>query len=55
MDGEEVVQNIENIPVNDMSRPIQDVKITNCGELVLKSKRKFSFSSIYTRALDFEF
>ena len=40
--GEEVVQNIENIPVNDMSRPIQDVKIVNCGELILKSKRNYS-------------
>lgn len=44
VDGEEVVRNIESIPVNEMSRPIQDVKIVNCGELVLKSKRKyFSF------------
>lgn len=42
VDGEEVVRNIESIPVNEMSRPIQDVKIVNCGQLVLKSKRKFS-------------
>ncbi len=41
VDGEEVVQNIESIPVNEMSRPIQDVKIVNCGELVLKSKRNY--------------
>lgn len=41
VDGEEVVRNIESIPVNEMSRPIQDVKIVNCGQLVLKSKREF--------------
>ena len=40
VDGIEVVQNIESIPVTELSRPVQDVKISNCGELVLKSKRK---------------
>lgn len=48
VDGEDVVQNIESIPVNEtMSRPLQDVKIANCGELVLKSKREY-FMIIFT-------
>ncbi|KAK7604320.1 hypothetical protein V9T40_004593 [Parthenolecanium corni] len=42
IDGEEVVRNIESIPVNEMSRPIQDVKLVNCGQLVLKSKHRES-------------
>ncbi|XP_014219203.1 peptidyl-prolyl cis-trans isomerase G [Copidosoma floridanum] len=38
--GQEVVNHIENLPVDRMSRPLQDAKVVNCGELVLKSKHK---------------
>ncbi|XP_058804120.1 peptidyl-prolyl cis-trans isomerase G-like [Phymastichus coffea] len=38
--GQEIVSHIENLPVDKMSRPLQDAKVVNCGELVLKSKNK---------------
>lgn len=53
VDGEDVVQNIESIPVNEMSRPIQDVKIANCGELILKSKRNY-FRHVYFNILTWQ-
>lgn len=40
MSGQEVVMHIEGLPVDRMSRPLQDAKVTNCGELVLKTKSK---------------
>ncbi|XP_066603737.1 peptidyl-prolyl cis-trans isomerase G isoform X2 [Prorops nasuta] len=38
--GQEVVAHIEGLPVDRMSRPLQDAKVVNCGELVLKIKSK---------------
>ncbi|XP_057325218.1 peptidyl-prolyl cis-trans isomerase G [Microplitis mediator] len=38
--GQEVVSHIEDLPVDRMSRPLQDAKIAKCGELVLKVKAK---------------
>ncbi|XP_043268506.1 peptidyl-prolyl cis-trans isomerase G [Venturia canescens] len=38
--GQEVVSHIEGLPVDRMSRPLQDAKVVNCGELVLKVKNK---------------
>lgn len=38
--GQEVVSHIEGLPVDRMSRPLQDAKVVNCGELVLKAKGK---------------
>lgn len=38
--GQEVVTHIEGLPVDRMSRPLQDAKVVNCGELVLKVKNK---------------
>nr|XP_050857294.1 peptidyl-prolyl cis-trans isomerase G [Vespula vulgaris]XP_050857303.1 peptidyl-prolyl cis-trans isomerase G [Vespula vulgaris]XP_050857311.1 peptidyl-prolyl cis-trans isomerase G [Vespula vulgaris] len=38
--GQEVVMHIEGLPVDRMSRPLQDAKVVNCGELVLKTKSK---------------
>lgn len=38
--GQEVVTHIEGLPVDRMSRPLQDAKVVNCGELVLKVKCK---------------
>ncbi|XP_034935915.1 peptidyl-prolyl cis-trans isomerase G [Chelonus insularis] len=40
LSGQEVVAHIEGLPVDRMSRPLQDAKIVNCGELVLKTKLK---------------
>ncbi|XP_022244072.1 peptidyl-prolyl cis-trans isomerase G-like isoform X2 [Limulus polyphemus] len=40
MSGEEVVKEIENQKVDQDSRPLTDVVISNCGELVLKLKPK---------------
>jgi len=36
--GKEVVQEVEQLQVDKKSRPLQDARITNCGELVPKSK-----------------
>jgi len=38
--GKEVVKEIEELQVDKKSRPLQDARIVNCGELVLKSKAK---------------
>lgn len=38
--GQEVVSHVEGLPIDRMSRPLQDAKVVNCGELVLKSKHK---------------
>ncbi|KAL1452476.1 hypothetical protein WDU94_006704 [Cyamophila willieti] len=38
--GQSVVTHIENLPVDKMSRPLQDVRVVRCNELVLKSKLK---------------
>lgn len=48
--GQEIITHIEGLPVDRMSRPLQDAKVVNCGELVLKIKSKgiivFYFSNI---------
>uniref|UniRef100_A0A8D8ZV91 peptidylprolyl isomerase n=1 Tax=Cacopsylla melanoneura TaxID=428564 RepID=A0A8D8ZV91_9HEMI len=38
--GQSVVTHIENLPVDKMSRPLQDVRVMRCNELMLKSKLK---------------
>lgn len=38
--GQEIISHIEGLPVDRMSRPLQDAKVVNCGELVLKIKSK---------------
>lgn len=38
--GQEIVSHIEGLPVDRMSRPLQDAKVVSCGELELKSKHK---------------
>ena len=40
LQGQEVVSEIENQKVDDKSRPLVDVKINNCGELIPKAKGK---------------
>ncbi|CAG5114972.1 unnamed protein product, partial [Candidula unifasciata] len=40
LSGQDVVRAIENLSVDQKSRPTSDVKITNCGELVLQLKSK---------------
>ncbi|XP_068671008.1 uncharacterized protein [Montipora foliosa] len=40
LQGQEVVSQIENQSVDDKSRPLNDVKIGNCGELIPKTKAK---------------
>lgn len=40
MSGQEIVMHIEGLPVDRMSRPLQDAKVVNCGELILKIKSK---------------
>lgn len=42
LSGQEVVSHIEGLPVDRMCRPLQDAKVVNCGELVLKMKTKGS-------------
>ena len=38
--GQDLIREIENLPVNDQSRPGTDVIIANCGELVPQLKNK---------------
>nr|XP_024214572.1 peptidyl-prolyl cis-trans isomerase cyp11 isoform X2 [Halyomorpha halys] len=38
--GSAVVKHVESLPVDRVSRPLQDAKVVNCGELVLKAKAK---------------
>jgi peptidyl-prolyl isomerase G (cyclophilin G) len=40
LSGQEVVLHIEGLPVDRNCRPLQDAKVINCGELVLKMKVK---------------
>lgn len=41
--GQPVVMQIEELGVDNNSRPLQDAKVVKCGELVLKSKIKGKF------------
>lgn len=41
--GKEVVTQVEMLPVDRNSRPLQDAKVSKCGELVLLSKSKGNF------------
>lgn len=45
--GQEIVTHIEGLPVDRMSRPLQDAKVVNCGELVLKVKSKGIFYILF--------
>merc|ERR1712241_1415129 len=38
--GKEVVKEIEDLDVDKKDRPLQDVRIVNCGELIKKTKKK---------------
>lgn len=40
INGQEVVKLVENQPTDNKSRPVNDVVIGNCGELVLQIKPK---------------
>lgn len=42
--GQAVISHVEQLPVDRMSRPLQDAKVVNCGQLVLKSKSKCEFT-----------
>ncbi|XP_012263510.2 peptidyl-prolyl cis-trans isomerase cyp11 [Athalia rosae] len=48
--GQEVVKHVEGLPVDRMSRPLQDAKVVNCGELVLKAKGKVKKRALKSRA-----
>ena len=41
--GQAIVKQIEGLPVDRKSRPLQDVRIANCGELVLLKRKKGKF------------
>jgi len=38
--GKEVVKEIEDLDVDKKDRPLQDVRMVNCGELIKKTKKK---------------
>ena len=40
LQGQEIVSEIEIQRIDDKSRPLVDVKIINCGELIPKAKAK---------------
>lgn len=37
LSGQEVVVSIENLPVDNRSRPLQQAVIANCGELIMQT------------------
>lgn len=47
LQGQDIVSEIENQKVDDESRPLVDVKISNCGELIPKAKAKGMEASSY--------
>lgn len=47
LQGQDVVSEIENQKVDDKSRPLVDIKISNCGELIPKAKAKGMEASSY--------
>lgn len=47
LQGQDIVSEIENQKVDDKSRPLVDVKISNCGELIPKAKAKGMEASSY--------
>merc|ERR1712154_125059 len=42
--GKEVVKEIEDLDTDKKDRPLQDIRIVNCGELIRKTKTKKSSS-----------
>ena len=38
--GQEVVSQVESVPTDNKSRPLQDVRVARCGQLVLHFKQK---------------
>lgn len=52
--GQEIITHIEGLPVDRMSRPLQDAKVVNCGELILKIKNK-GIIAIYFSNIDIKF
>lgn len=53
--GQSVVIQIEELGVDNNSRPLQDAKVVKCGELVLKSKIKGKMFFIKFRKFYFFF
>lgn len=48
--GQAIVKQIEGLPVDRKSRPLQDVRISDSGELVLvKKKKKGQFAPEYSK------
>lgn len=46
--GADVVRQIENLPVDANSRPLQDAKIVKCGELIRQVKGMCTKQIYYT-------
>lgn len=46
-----MVRQIESLPVDANSRPLQDAKIVKCGELVRQVKGNMLFISYYTKII----
>jgi len=38
--GEDMIEKINALPVDNIFRPLQDVKVVKCGELILRPKKK---------------
>lgn len=45
IDGQDVVTKIENIKTDPNCRPLKEVKISDCGEMVLRKQHKGSLSN----------
>lgn len=46
MSGHDLVRQLEQLPVDRNSRPLQDAAISNCGELIRQVKGKSSIHSL---------
>lgn len=53
--GIDVVRQIESLPVDANSRPLQDAKITRCGELVRQPKGKIFIFSLLRFTTNFAY
>lgn len=38
--GQQIIKQVEGLPVDRKSRPLSDVRVSNCGELILMKKKK---------------
>lgn len=54
--GQEIIKLIENMPTNDQDRPLTNVDISHCGELIIRIKSNhFCLLFIFSIIIKFYF